>query len=242
MNFNDYSETFLHFHTDDVPELIKKYLSKDMESLVDLGAGDGALLIGMKTMGLIDNFKTICAVDLSEKRCERLSQIDGLDVFCGDVTSVPELDDDKYDFVVCTQVIEHVDQYKLLDEIKRILKPDGKLYIASLIKKRYGFWYYKTKEGKWGMDPTHLREYASKEEFEGVLTTGGFSVIETNTYSLKLSVLEFLTRRVVVPIFKPKNPNSFFVKNKFFDFLRRNINIHPPGYLIIETVATMNQK
>jgi len=241
MNFEKYSKTFLHFHSDEIPTLINKYLGGNAKSVADLGAGDGSLLIGMKQKGLLKNVKNIVAVDLSKDRCNRLSQIDGLDVICADVTEVPQLESESFDFIICTQVIEHVDQEKLLREIKRLIKPDGKLYIASLIKKKYGFFYYKTLEGKWGMDPTHLREYASRSEYENVLIDGGFKIIETTTSALKLSLFEFIVRRIIVPIFKPKNANSFFLKYKLMNFLRVHINIHPPGYLIVESVVSPSE-
>lgn len=237
MDFEQYSRTFLHFHTEEIPELVTENLLGKKVDLVDLGAGDGALLVALKMRGYLENAKKVVAVDLSTERCERLRNYTDFQVVCSDVTAIPELENSSFDFIVCTQVIEHVDQDKLLQEIKRILRPGGTLYIASLVKKSYGWWYYKTADGKWAMDPTHLREYASKEEFENVIMAAGFTIEKTILSSLKLSVFEFIIRRLIVPIFKPKNINSFFVKHPLMDFFRRKINVHPLGYFIIETVA-----
>lgn len=213
MDFNEYSQTFLHFHTDEIPDLLIKYLNGKDVTLVDLGAGDGALLVALKLSGHLVNSNKVVAVDLSTERCDRLRQYTDFQVICSDVTHIPEIMEHSIDFVICTQVIEHVDQIKLLEEISRILKPDGTVYIASLVRKWYGWWYYKTAAGKWAMDPTHLREYASKEEYEGVIKSAGFHVAETKLSPLKLSVFEFLLRRLIVPIFKPKGINSFFLKH-----------------------------
>jgi ubiquinone/menaquinone biosynthesis C-methylase UbiE len=237
MDFNEYSRTFLHFHTEEIPELVSEYLKGKTVDLADLGAGDGALLVALKLGGYLEKAKKVVAVDLSPERCERLKQYTDFEVVCSDVTSIPEIGNNSFDFIVCTQVIEHVDQDKLLQEIKRILRPDGTLYIASLVRKSYGWWYYKTADGKWAMDPTHLREYASKEEFESVIKAAEFYVEKTVLSPLKLSVLEFFTRRIVVPLFKPKEVNSFFVKHPLANYLRRKINIHPPRYFIVETIA-----
>lgn len=237
MDFEQYSRTFLHFHTEEIPELVTENLQGKEVDLADLGAGDGALLVALKMGGYLEKAKKVVAVDLSPERCERLKNYTDFQVVCSDVTSIPELGDNSFDFIVCTQVIEHVDQDKLLQEIKRILRPGGTLYIASLVRKSFGWWYYKTADGKWAMDPTHLREYASKEEFENVIKSAGFAVEKTVLSPLKLSVLEFIARRVIVPIFKPKNINSFFVKHPAMDILRRKINIHPPRYFIIESIA-----
>lgn len=237
MDFEQYSRTFLHFHTEEIPELVTENLKGKEVDLADLGAGDGALLVALKMGGYLKKARKVVAVDLSTERCERLRKYTDFQVVCSDVTCIPELANDSFDFVICTQVIEHVDQGKLLGEITRILRPGGTLYIASLVRKSFGWWYYKTADGKWAMDPTHLREYSSKEEFENVVKAAGFTIEETVLSPLKLSVLEFIARRVIVPLFNPKNINAFFVKHPFVDYLRRKINIHPPRYFIVETIA-----
>ena len=143
------------------------------------------------------------------------------------------------DYVTNTQVIEHVpDEHKLLGEIRRMLRPGGTLYIASVVKKWYGWFYYRTAEGKWALDPTHLREYESLEQFEALIRSGGFQIIESKITPLQLSLMEFLVRRLVFPVFKPTDINGLFSRHRFLDFLRRNLNIHPPGYYIVEVVAT----
>lgn len=241
MKFESYSKTFLHFYSEEVPDFLKKHLPRNKKVRVaDLGAGDGALLIGLLASNLIDRDQVV-AIDLSEERCKRLSENTGIKAICSDVTNLMEIETESMDFVICTQVIEHVDEKRLLNEIGRILEPNGMIYIASIIKRPYGWWYYKTLEGKWGMDPTHLREYKSKDDFEQILENHGMRVIETKVTPLRLSVLEFLTRRVFVPVFGLKNPNAFFMNNSFLNFLRKTINVRPMGYYIIETVAELNR-
>lgn len=235
MKFEQYSKTFLHFHTAEIPKLVKKYLNRGM-SLADLGAGDGALLVALANADLLDTSAQMVAVDLSEDRCARLQENTDFQVICSDVTSIPQLESHSIDFIICTQVIEHVDEGALLREIHRLLKPNGTLYIASVIKKKYGWWYYKTRTGEWGLDPTHLREYQSKEHFESVIKNGGFRVVETEVTPLKLSVAEFVVRRVLAR-FSNRNFNGLFLKNGALDLIRRKINIHPPGYYIVETIA-----
>ena len=143
MDFNTYSKTFLHFHSEEIPEFLASALKKKSNiTIADLGAGDGSLLVGLKIQGHLKNAKKVIAVDLSEERCLRLKKIEGLSVVCADVTKVNKLRSNTIDLIICTQVIEHVDQYKLLREIKRLLTPEGILYIASIVKKPYGWWYY----------------------------------------------------------------------------------------------------
>ena len=236
MEFEDYSKTFLHFHTMEIPPVLARHIA-GKTGLLDLGAGDGNLLVSLRAKGLLDGFEKVVAVDLSEQRCERLRQYTDFTVICGNATSIPELLDGSFDFVLCTQVIEHVDEQALLREIFRLLRPGGVAYIASVIKHPYGWWYYKNAEGKWSLDPTHLREYASVEQYEGVIKSGGFSIVETVAAPLKLSIIEFLLRRVVAPLVTLKDIHSFFVKYPAADWVRRNFNIRPPGYDIVETIA-----
>ncbi len=240
MKFEDYSHTFLHFHTTEVPAILKKYLS-GRAGLVDLGAGDGNLLISLKTAGMLDPFSKVVAVELSEERCERLRAYTNFKVICGDATNVKELEAESFDVVLCTQVIEHVDEAKLLAQISKLLRPNGMAYIASLIKEKHGWWYYRTPSGQWALDPTHLREYESVEQYEAVIKKGGFTIVETVTSRLELSIIEFVLRRIIVPIFKPEHIHGFFIKYPFADWIRRHFNVRPPGYHIVETIAKKAQ-
>lgn len=235
MKFETYSKTFLHFHTAEIPTLLKKYITRGM-SLADLGAGDGALLVALANENLLDTSAQMIAVDLSEERCYRLKENTNFQVICSDVTNIPQLQSNSIDFIICTQVIEHVEEEALLSEIKRVMKKNGTLYIASVIKKKYGWWYYKTKTGEWGLDPTHLREYRSKEHFEDVIKNARLQIIETEVTKLKLSVAEFIVRRVLAKI-SNKNFNGLFLKHKTLDYIRKKININPPGYYIIESIC-----
>lgn len=237
MNFDDYSRSFLHFYTDEVPALLKKVLPTKEGCVADLGAGDGALLVALKRGGYLEGARSIVAIDLSPERCARLAQCSDVTVHCSDATEVKGLKAGEVDLVICTQVIEHVDEDKLLSEIIRVLRNDGVLYIASLIKTKYGWWYYRTADGKWALDPTHLREYTSKVEFETKIGGAGFEITDCVVTPLRLSIPEFIVRRFLAPLSPKTNYNSFFLKYGSLDWLRRHVYLHPPGYFIVEVLA-----
>lgn len=250
MKFEDYSKSFIFFHDENAPELLTRYLPTKSFSVADLGAGDGVLLVALQRAGYLNKANNIVAVEISEERCGRLRKCSDIKVICEDVTCVPGIEGDSFDCIINTQVIEHVDEKMLLSEIKRIIKNEGILYIASLVNKkgndknymfkygwRYGWRFYKKNHGKWFLDPTHLREYESKEKFVDVIQAAGFDVIDSKLTPLKLSLLEFIIRRIITPVFKLRNINSFFFKHKILDSIRRNIKIQPPGYYLVEVVA-----
>jgi SAM-dependent methyltransferase len=90
-----------------------------------------------------------------------------------DVAHVDELADASVDAVVSSQVIEHLpDDRVLAPEIARLLKPGGWFYVSSVIRGPHAFWLYKGKPPapeRWQLDPTHMREYESEQQFRSVL-------------------------------------------------------------------------
>ncbi|MCP3675357.1 MAG: class I SAM-dependent methyltransferase, partial [Gammaproteobacteria bacterium] len=71
----------------------------------------------------------------------------------------PELLNRKYDFVIMTEVIEHIaDAASLLQQLDSLLKPNAILAIMTkrvIDQQRFGNWHYKN-------DLTHIRFYSIK--------------------------------------------------------------------------------
>jgi 2-polyprenyl-3-methyl-5-hydroxy-6-metoxy-1,4-benzoquinol methylase len=147
----------------EIPGMILGVLEKKgVSKIIDLGCGDGGLILS-----ILKNYKNkkITGVDISPRRVLDLKKkIVGQKFLCRDISS-PKLGKNKFDLVICTQVIEHVENdRKLVNEIFKILKPKGYLYISSVIKRPFAVYKYRRK-GKFVLDPTHEREYGSVEEF-----------------------------------------------------------------------------
>ena len=53
----------------------------------------------------------------------------------------------------------------------------------SVIKKWYGFWIYWSNRFK--LDPTHVGEYTSEQEFLNLLKENGFEIIKYGTEKVK---------------------------------------------------------
>jgi ubiquinone/menaquinone biosynthesis C-methylase UbiE len=74
------------------------------------------------------------------------------------------IDDRSFDMVICFQVIEHIrNDTALLREIKRVLRPGGKLLLTT-----------PNKLSSLSRNPFHIREYLP-QEMDRLLTSAGFS-------------------------------------------------------------------
>jgi ubiquinone/menaquinone biosynthesis C-methylase UbiE len=251
VTFKEYSKKALFFYEEEIPALLEEHLTtkkNNIENLIDLGAGDGVLLLALNNKGLLKNIKST-AVDLSSERCERLKKYSEIDVICSDVTNIPEINNCSMDMVISTQVIEHVEEEKFLNEVYRILRKNGKCYIASLISKygeqknfilkhgwKYGWRFYKNSNGRYYVDPTHLREYKDLYEYAEVFEKNGFKILKINEYPLEISILDFIYRRIVVKFIKINNPNIFFERYVILKKLRQWLKVQPPGYFICEVL------
>lgn len=171
-----------------------KDYNNEVKNFVDVGCGDGALLQGLKMHGWFSN-RTIYGIDLSQTRLDRLKQI------CPEVSTILasaesiKLPDECIDFAISTQVIEHVlDQPLMLDELARIVRPGGKLYLTTVFKRWYGWYFYRC-NGRWVMDPTHLREYQDDGELIPDMQKAGFKIIKNIKTPISYPLIDPFLRR-----------------------------------------------
>jgi ubiquinone/menaquinone biosynthesis C-methylase UbiE len=188
----------IQFYTGEVPYLLIQCLDQNpWDSCIDFGCGDGAILHAMNTQGLLEN-KSVYALDGSSERIKAVEKIS--DNFTGIVSDVcdTKLEDDSIDVAISTQVIEHVDDdLKMLREMHRIMKPKGMLYLTTIFKKSYGWYFYRC-NGKWTIDPTHLREYSADGQLTDLITAAGFDVIVNKKSIESRSFVDAFMRRVGV--------------------------------------------
>ena len=92
-----------------------------------------------------------------------------------DLKNIP-VEDNKYDAIICTQVLEHInDPQKVLNEFYRILKPQGKLYLSAPLyypehEIPYDYFRYTQYGFKYLFDKSKL-EIKSIEWLEGYFMT-----------------------------------------------------------------------
>jgi ubiquinone/menaquinone biosynthesis C-methylase UbiE len=147
------------FYGSGVPSLLKLFLQG--ERVLDLGAGDGEILYGLKNE-LKD--AEVIAVEISPVRCEQMrKEFKNIKIICRDATKT-KLRSGYFDFIICNQVIEHIEKYgKLIREIYRLLKPGGGCFLSTVYKEKFNFGYYRNKKGERVLDPTHVCEYTNND-------------------------------------------------------------------------------
>jgi 2-polyprenyl-3-methyl-5-hydroxy-6-metoxy-1,4-benzoquinol methylase len=238
VDFDDYSKNAVHFFSLDVAPLLRSLLEKraDKFTLLDLGCGDGNLVYALKQAGLLNKAGKVVGVDLSPRRLERFTAYTGFQGILSEGQKVEQIPDDSIDLVLNSMVIEHVpDDAALLAEIKRMLRPGGQLYITTVIKQP-GAWYFRrAPDGHWVLDPTHLREYSSREVFEQLIHNAGLHICASNLAPLRFPVLHPILRAInrVVPL---RAINQIFLRGGILTLLER-IAIPVPRYRSIEVVA-----
>jgi ubiquinone/menaquinone biosynthesis C-methylase UbiE len=242
MEFGEYSRNHHQFIAP-LPSILDEFLNKNpqIESIADIGCGDGAVLFSIKEK---KPAAKLTGIDLSPERLGRLNERDkSIKTFVADACDLKALHGADQDLAISSQVIEHVpSDEKMLQEIAEIVKPGGSLYVSSVIKRWYGWWIY-TCNGKVTCDPTHVREYASKQEFCNLIESNGFKVLECKTTPFLPSVLNFIMRIMIRSKLLNYNSIDGSIQRhpKLFAFLQKIFRVWAPGYFIVEVIAVRSK-
>ncbi len=246
-DFRLYSAVHVHFYDCGVPKLLEWVLLEKSRrsrfSVLDLGCGDGRLLFSLQFQGLLKNVDRVVGVDISETRVRRLVEnVSGSIGLVSDACKVEELDDGSFDVIICSQLIEHVpNDHALLREIRRLLKEDGWVYVSSVVRKPYGFWLYR-RDGQFRLDPTHVREYPSKETFLLLLEKEGFIPRAVSADKVKYSVADLLVRGLItIGLYEPEGIQTIFLRRGLLARFRRFLELPVLGYEGIEVLASLKQ-
>jgi ubiquinone/menaquinone biosynthesis C-methylase UbiE len=193
--------------------------------VVDVGCGEGRTLASLKERFAADR---LIGIDLSVHRA-RIAAGRGLQSLVADGYRLP-LANGSSSLVVCRHVIEHVQNDNLLlQDMRRILHEDGVMYIETPLRRRGAWYFYRNDAGGWVLDPTHIREYRSVEEFEEVLVQNRLTPIQFNvrpvTFPLTHVVYRMVSRR------KPPSDRVAALLEK------KTINLRVPRYGEIQALA-----
>ena len=239
--FEDYSKKHVQFYDEGHTVLLEFGLTLvkeifDKSNILDLGCGDGRLLLSLYKKGLLNNVGEIVGVDVSEKRIDRIiKELPFINGVVSDALNVNGFPSTYFDYIICSQLIEHVeDDDSLLVEIKRLLKRGCLAYISSVIKSWYGVYFYFS-NGSFRLDPTHVREYKSVDEFVGLIASKGFEVVVVNTRQVMFPLLDLVIRLFIK--FELIEPDvNFFQKHKLLSKIRK-IKAPIVGYKSVEVLV-----
>lgn len=197
MDIETYSEKHVHFLTGEIPALLEDYLRDAVfDNLLDLGCGDGALLHALKQQGYLED-TVVFAVDVSPLRVDTTGKIDsGFRTYVCDACDIDCLGESSVDFLVSNQVIEHVsDDRAMASEMGRVLRPGGLAYVSTIYKKWYGWYFYRC-NGRWALDPTHVREYTDNRQLPLIIEDYEMVVLEERKSQIRFPLVDFITRRL----------------------------------------------
>jgi SAM-dependent methyltransferase len=131
-------------------------------TILDIGCAEGYTIQWLQRQ--FPNTRRFIGVELSSTRVEKARQmrVPDADFRVGDAQALP-VEDQSIDFIIASQVIEHVpDDRQMLREVSRVLAPGGRFQIDTVYKKKWAWYFYRSPSG-WAIDPTHLREYTDIE-------------------------------------------------------------------------------
>ncbi|MDP2925332.1 MAG: class I SAM-dependent methyltransferase [Nanoarchaeota archaeon] len=220
IDFEKYGKYHRFYGTFDLPSemhsinnLLKKRFRKI--NFLDIGSGDGNLVIS-----LTKKYKWDFSIsDVSKTRIKRSKEKLGDKVknYLIDDICNSKIKNNSFEFINSDQVIEHVpSDKKMVKEIKRILKKGGIFRVSSVYKKKFAWYFYRC-NGKWVLDPTHLREYTSVDEYRKIFEYNGLKIIKIYTIKINYPIIDFFLRLFKFETIDP------------LDFLRK-IKVLVPGY------------
>jgi 2-polyprenyl-3-methyl-5-hydroxy-6-metoxy-1,4-benzoquinol methylase len=226
---SDLEEYAAHTYVFDsvVPPRLEELLSStNPRSVADFGCGDGTLLMALRDRGLLDG-RAVTGVEGSATRVDRLcDRWPQLNALVSDVASVGGLASESIDLVVSTQVIEHVaSDQAMLNEMARVLRPGGSLYLTTVFKRWYAWYFYRC-QGHWALDPTHVREYRADHELLPLLNDAGFEIVAQHKSPFRFPLVDPVLRRLKVHD-ASRPPTSWL----------RKLRLPIPGYRNWEIVA-----
>jgi ubiquinone/menaquinone biosynthesis C-methylase UbiE len=199
------------------PRIFKDAVKGRSGTYMDVGAGDGGQIRSGLDQGLLGAFSRVIAADISEERVARMrSLMPEIEAVVADAQALP-FADDSIDFIYSSQVIEHVpDDAAMAREIRRVLKPGGLAVIGSALRLR-GAWYYYRYNGRWVLDPTHVREYESVQQYNGVFEAAGFVVDDYEIEPIRYAMTDLFVRAMLrLRLMRADTAGSIYQRSPFF--------------------------
>lgn len=224
MDIETYAERHPQLPSEEIEPHLLDWLGRARyHTLLDVGCGNGRLFAAMREAGLLDDVRAL-GVDLSQTNVERLhSRLPEVQAAVDDAETLATVPDGEIDLLVSTQVMEHVDDARMLAAIRRVLAPEGTAYVSTVFKRTWARFIWRNASGEWCLDPTHVREYTSDEQLLRLLPAAGLALVESRKVQVSFPALDFFVRRLRV------DPEQLLRRPGWRT--ARRLRIPVPGYL-----------
>lgn len=172
---------FLQLKESDIsPRLLRLIRDDDVQDVLEMGCGDGNLALYLQGKGYLENKRMTC-VDLSRTRLDRIQALSpaNITVHQANVEDLAGIPSTTFDLVISQMVIEHVNDSKFLQEAARTLRPGGRLFLTTIFRRSWAWYFYRNPFGERALDPTHLREYTNDEQLVRHLEASGLQLQES---------------------------------------------------------------
>lgn len=91
-------------------------------SVIDVGCGNGAMV----SLPLAEKGHRVLGIDLDERSIRRAQELNVFPNATFRVAKSSEILDERYDVVICSEVLEHIEDYEpVVADLRRLCKPDG---------------------------------------------------------------------------------------------------------------------
>lgn len=168
--------------------------------VLDLASGEG-----FGSAILAEAALEVVGVDIDQRAVEHSTlnyELPNLSFRVADARELGAFEDGSFGAVVAFEMIEHIDEHaRLLDEIQRVLEPDGLLIISTPDRDAY--------DAAAGENPFHVRELP-REEFLELLRSRFAHVGAWGQHTITGSAMSELEGPA--PAAEPSAPRSFFVE------------------------------
>lgn len=191
--------------------LLKKVMNEvKHKTVLDVGCGIGL------TADMLSKKTNFYGIDLDEEAITYMNKTYDGEFIVADAMKIP-YGDNFFDYVICTSVLEHLkDDVKVLKEIKRVLKPRGKLVLIvpslnGLIKPSNICHNHTDKSST----EKHYRKGYTKERIFSLIKRMNMGILQFDYGMIFLSHLTFELTKIIYNILNPSfKRQSDLLKNR----------------------------
>lgn len=194
-----------------IAKLFKKHCCA-FENILEIGSSAGNLLGFIQKKMRLDS-KNFIACDFSEEAV-KLTKQKGIDSFQADLTKINDFHGKKFEIIICSEVLEHIPDYKSgIFNIYQLLNENGKLIISVPYSMKH--W---TQHDDFSL---HLRRF-EKNELENELIKTGFKIEKSFIWGALVYNLYYLILGEVDPkiILKKRTPVKELASKLLYHLLK----------------------